>query len=230
MQIADGIYVSSPEFAFLQIAGDATRMGLIELGYELCGFHATHCHYGDDSLQMPQPLMDKRRLAVYLDRAKGLYGAGAAVWAQRYVHERTRSPRETKLHMSLSLPRHYGGQAADFLELNAEIPLGKKLQKVAGKPKYEIDLFARDGKTGFEYNGKPYHSGEMRTLEDIRRESILRAKGISIHVVTKPQSENALEIIRLARIAYKAQGRRFRPLTMEHVAKTQRLLNELYRL
>ena len=230
LRIADDIYVSSPEFVFLQVAGNSTRMGLIEAGYELCGFHATHCHFDEELLQMPKPLTNKTRLAAYLARTKGLYGAGMARWAQRYVAERTRSPRETKLHMSLSLPRHYGGQAADFLELNVEIPLGKKLQKVAGKAKYEIDVYDREGKTGFEYNSRLYHSGEMRSIEDIRRESVLRNKGISVHVVTKSQSENALEIVRLAKIAYKARGRRFRPLSPDHIMKTQRLLNELYRV
>ena len=70
----------------------------------------------------------------------------------------------------------------------------------------------------------------MRSIEDIRRESVLRNKGISVHVVTKSQSENALEIVRLAKIAYKARGRRFRPLSPDHIMKTQRLLNELYRV
>lgn len=228
LTVGEGICIASPELAFLQAAASSSGMDLLELGYELCGFYGIDRRHGG-MYALPAPITSTAKLASYLSRAGGLHGAGLARQALPRLHDRSRSPRESKLHLSLCLPRSCGGQGIDFLELNHRVPLGAAERRAAGQAAYEIDLYAPRAKLGFEYDGAEYHSGQMRTVRDLRKESILAGKGISIHVVTKTQAENALEVIRLAKVAYRAEGKRFRTPAPDHIARTQALLDRLYR-
>ena len=122
----------------------------------------------------------------------------------------------------------YDTNGEDILS-NYVVPLTGEQRKAAGKGHYEIDAYFPGGMLGFEYYGKDGHTGTVREVKDIRRESILNDKGIAIHVVTKSQAENAQEIIRLAQVVRNARGLRKRTFRLEDVARTQRLLDLLYR-
>jgi hypothetical protein len=169
-----------------------------------------------------------QRLAAFISRAKGLYGANIARKAMRFILDRSRSPRETQLAISLAFPRKLGGQSCRPITLNQVVLLDSKRSAAAGKDYYEIDLSFPGCNLGFEYYGKDSHRGPVRMLKDIRRESILGDKGIAIHAVTSSQAENALEIIRLAQVVRRTRGIRRRKTALEDVTRTQRLLNELY--
>ncbi|MDO4532374.1 MAG: hypothetical protein Q4C36_01495 [Coriobacteriia bacterium] len=224
------MYIASPEFCFLQMAPLLDFVHLVELGCELCGLYSTGFDERNRGFaDLPQPLTTVDQLVSFLARAKGLYGANIARKAVRFILDRSRSPRESKLAISMALPRRKGGQSCLPVELNYVVPLTGEHRKAAGKGHYEIDAYFPGSMLGFEYYGKESHAGTIREIKDIRRESILADKGISIHVVTKNQAENAQEIIRLAQVVRNARGLRRRAIRLEDVAKTQRLLDLLYR-
>ena len=100
---------------------------------------------------------------------------------------------------------------------------------MAGKTHYEVDFYEGKGKRGLEYLGRDSHDGPVRTLEDIRRESILSSKGIHVHGVTKTQSEDVLELERFAEILIRGQGKRWRKPTPDHERAMRALLRKLYR-
>ena len=229
-RVKRGVYIASPEFCFLQMAPTLDFTHLVELGCELCGLYSTGFNERNRGFaDLPEPLTTVDKLCSFLVRAKGLYGANIARKAMRFILNRSRSPRESKLAISMALPRRKGGQSCLPIELNYVVPLTGEHRKAAGKGHYKIDAYFPGGMLGFEYYGKDGHTGTVREVKDIRRESILNDKGIAIHVVTKSQAENAQEIIRLAQVVRNARGLRKRTFRLEDVARTQRLLDLLYR-
>jgi hypothetical protein len=203
---------------------------LVELGCELCGRYTTGIDEdGRGFASLPFPMTSKAKIAGLIDRASGLYGARLARMALRYVEDGSRSPRESKLAISLRLPRRRGGQSGPPYEFNHQVPLAEKYRRMAGKPYYEIDLFFPDGNVGLEYLGKDYHEGPVRTVGDLRRESILADLGTEVHDVTRIQAENALEVARLARVIRKACNLRWRSPSPAEINRSQAVLDKLYR-
>lgn len=104
----DGIYLSSPEFVFLQMATLVDVIGLAQLGMELCGHY--RLQDGQVVYQMPQ-LTSVERIGSFLSRMVGAPGARKAQEALRHMTDRSRSPAETALCLLLCLPTRTGGYA-----------------------------------------------------------------------------------------------------------------------
>lgn len=223
----EGVFVSTPEFIFLQAAFRLPLVQLLEFGYELCALYTARVPSGKLT-ELNWPITTMAAITRYLEGCAGMPGVKRARQAAKWILNRSRSPRESKLGISMTLPRAYGGQGVHGLELNAVIPLTKAEQKVSGKHHYEIDVFSELGKTGLEYFGKREHEGPIRETRDIRRESILLTKGIAIHGVTKSQAENVMELERFAKLLKKARGERWRKPTLDQERRMRNLLHELY--
>ena len=226
-RIADDVFVSTPEFIFLQSAFTFSFIDLLKFGYELCALYTYRLHDGSHT-ELQYPMTTANALRSYLDGCAGAPGIRNARITAPLVLDRSRSLRESKLAISLTLPRMRGGQAVGGLELNREIPLTQAERRAAGRNYFEIDLYSENGRTGLEYFGKHEHEGKIRETRDIRRESILAGKGISVHGVTKSQAENVIELERLAKLITKARGERWRKPTPEQEARMRRLMRELY--
>ena len=226
-QIDDDVFVSTPEFLFLQAAFRLPFVRLLEFGYELCALYTLRLP-GGKLTELVHPMTSAREIELYLSACAGAPGIRNARTAAAWILDRSRSPRESKFAISMTLPRMRGGQAVRGVELNACVPLADYEQKVAGKQYFEIDMYSERGKVAFEYYGKDAHEGRIRETRDIRRESILASKGISVHGVTKSQAENAMELERLAKLLKDVRGERWHNPTPEQEAKMRWLLYELY--
>ena len=101
-------YVSTPEFLFLQAAFCMPFIQLIECGFELCALY-THRLRDYDYTELPCALTSAERIQTFLERCNGLRGVRAARLAVRWIKDRSRSVRETKFAISMTLPRAYGG-------------------------------------------------------------------------------------------------------------------------
>jgi hypothetical protein len=128
----------------------------------------------------------------------------------------------------MTLPRNLGGQGVRGMKLNYGIALPKNVQRVAGKSSYRIDLFDPQTNVGFEYLGELYHSGMIRGVADLRRESILQSLDIKVHGVTKMQARNLSELNRFARIVYRERGLKYRAPTPAQTQCMLGLLRVLY--
>ena len=226
---ADGIYVVSPELAFIQKANELSDYDSIMLGYALLGTYGL-CDFGwnDKLLDMMRPFMTLSQLNSTLEKAQGVRGGIKARRIAAYLMPESASPAETRFGMSMTMPRRLGGLAKKGLMLNYEIPLTRAQQKIAGKEKYRVDLYDPQTNIGFEYLGEESHNGMIRGVKDLRRESILQSLGIPIHGVTKAQARNLMELIRFAKIISRARGEEFRKPTSEQINKMLVLLNYLY--
>lgn len=226
-RLSEGVLASTPEFLFLQAAGRLPFVQLVQFGYELCALYTVRLPKAP-YLELKKPLTTTSGITAYLEACDGAYGVRNARAAIPWVMDRSRSPRESKLAISLTLPRMKGGQAVRGLELNRVVPLTKREQRKAGKKHYEIDIYADGAKFGVEYYGRDFHEGLMRTVCDIRRESILKSKGITIHGITQSRAESVQELERVAEAILKAQGERWRKPTEQQERAMRRLMNELY--
>ena len=226
-KVEDGVLVSTPEFVFLQAAFQMSFVQLLQFGYELCALYTARLPGGELN-ELDRPITSVASIAHYLEGCAGSPGVKRARQVAKWILARSRSPRESKFGISMTLPRAYGGQGVWGLELNVVIPLTKAEQKVAGKHHYEIDVYSELGETGLEYFGKDAHEGPIRETRDIRRESILLAKGITVHGVTKSQAENVMELERFAKLLKEARGERWRKPTPEQERRMRKLLRELY--
>ncbi|MCL1895345.1 MAG: hypothetical protein FWG03_02225 [Clostridiales bacterium] len=125
MNAGNGLMVSSPEFCFLQMAGQLTLAKLIELGYELCGVYsmpnADDKNVPERGFYNRQPLTSIKKLKAFLDSMPGVKGRKKAMRALRYLRDGSASPMETKLAILLTLPYMLGGYGFSLPEMNKRI-------------------------------------------------------------------------------------------------------------
>ena len=229
---SSGVLVATPEFLYLLAARRSSFLSLVEFGYELCALFTVRNDEGRYQ-ELERSITTAEKIRAYLETCEGLPGVRKARAAIPWVLDRSRSPRETKFAISMTLPRFRGGQAVRNVSLNTQIPLTALERKAAGKSHYELDLCVPGPNdahpyVGAEYYGKEEHAGELRGLRDIRRESILASKGISIHGVTKEQATNVMELERLAKVLTVSQGERWRKPTAAQEKAMRELIRSLY--
>ena len=204
MNIGNGLMVSSPEFCFLQMAGQLTLVKLIELGYELCGVYSLP-NVGDPNVPKRgfynrQPLTSVKKLGAFLGSMPGAKWLKKATHALRFLLEGSASPMETKLAMFLTLPNMLGGYKLGLPELNKRIVLPKTARKYFDKDYYVCDLFWPDKRIAVEYDSDQQHTGSVRIASDSARRNVLDSQGIRVVTVTKQQLYSVPELERAARV------------------------------
>ncbi|NLG10051.1 MAG: hypothetical protein GX562_00755 [Coriobacteriaceae bacterium] len=133
-KIERGLFVSSPELCFLQIASQMELLKLIELGFELCGSYrqngidnevvANNVDIINDQrpgFRIDKQLTTVRRLRAYISKMERIRGIKKASRAARYLIDHSASPAETMLTMMLALPYMLGGFKLPTPSLNARI-------------------------------------------------------------------------------------------------------------
>ena len=187
-----GIYVSSPEFTFLQMAPQLSIHQLIALGCELCGTYVllpkNRQHPGaiDDHPKRIAPLTNIDRLNAFLAQAEGAQGIRKARRAMRFIAEGSRSPMETMTFMLLCLSPLLGGYGLPKASLNPEIPLDDEARVVAQQRKAQGDICWPDQSLDIEYNGE-VHAGLQKMREDAGRVLGIESMGWHVITITSPQ-------------------------------------------
>lgn len=181
-QIDDDIYVSSPEFVFLQLATRLDLPELIALGMELCGTYRRSVEVGSldpnavghiTEYHQP-PLSTPKRLRGFLNAMGSVPGLTRALKALEYVLPNSASPMETALYLLLCLPRRLGGYALPKPELNPPIVLSKAGRRHTVRSSAKPDLYWRDAKLDLEFNSDEFHDKRNRTSDSMRRKALER--------------------------------------------------------
>ena len=216
------MYVSSPEFVFLQMAPSLTMPQLIALGCELCGTYTLlpaairHPSALDDQPPRIAPLTNTGKLANFIaqaDKARGLVKARRAL---KYILDNSRSPMETMTYLLLSLPPRLGGYGLPQPVLNQTIELDAEARTIAQAGHAEGDLCWRDCKLDIEYNGE-VHADPIRMKRDAGRRAGIEHMGWRVITITGPQ---VFDIAAFEVIATEAAGRMRKRLRAETLGMT----------
>ena len=175
--VGSGIYMPSPEFIFLQLAGSLTDVQLALVGCWMCGKY----RIGQDGLlESVQPLTTPSRLEVFLREAKGAYGLLRAKRVLKLVAAGTESPNETAMYAFTCFPRSLGGQGAPKATLNYVIkcvPEDAGILDRQNRTSWRIDMCWPELRKGVEYLGKQH---AKTFTEDRERMNSLIAKKYAI--------------------------------------------------
>ena len=108
MRIEDGLYVSTPEMAFCEMASVLSLERLIALGFELCGTYRRASTFGLARYDAT-PLTSPGVLASFIEKSPQFKGVKKARRALSFILAGSASPRESELAMLLCLPYGLGG-------------------------------------------------------------------------------------------------------------------------
>ena len=139
MRIEDGLYVSTPEMAFCEMASVLSLERLIALGFELCGTYRRASTFGLARYDAT-PLTSPGALASFIEKSPQFKGVKKARRALPYILTGSASPRESELAMLLCLPYSLGGYGLPHPTMNAEMPFPKNVA-ATGRSSLRCDLY-----------------------------------------------------------------------------------------
>ena len=227
LKAAPSVYVSSPEFCFLQMAGSLSLPKLIQLGFELCGCYVIDARTRRGFTRTKRPMTTPVHLAKYLQATTKCYGHAKAMRALRWIVENSWSPMETDITILLTLPTRMGGYQMPLPKLNHRIDLPSELQQRAGVAGYCLDM-VWPNLTSLEFNGVEDHLSPISAGRDRTREMILRRMGIQLIVVTQYQVLRADEFDTTVKSLCMLLHRKYRIPTKAQMAKKHALRQELF--
>jgi len=199
VDIGDGLFVSSPELSYFQMANELSFIKLIELGFELCGSYSRPAHNSGEKYRYDREdkcvynlpkLTNFKKLSVFTQRMKSINGYIRAKKALPYIADGSGSPMETVLVMLLTMPYRYGGYGLPMPRLNSPVVPIKSARQLSNKDYFKCDLFWHDYLLAAEYDSEEYHNNPYRMAEDAKRRNTLASLGIFPVTVTKQQIFN----------------------------------------
>ena len=223
VRLRDGLYISSPERSFVEMATELSLVELVRYGCLLCSRYA---YDGDKrGFRKRTPLTDVRSLRRFVEKSRGCIGSNKALRALRFVADSSASPMETNLVMALCLSRMIGGYGLDLPELNACIEVRTK--GLVQRERFECDLYWRKRHVAVEYDSGEHHSGNAAETRDSARRSALISQGVTVVSITPDQFFDARKFDESARAVAKLTGKRLPPNDASWMMKRYRLRKEL---
>lgn len=216
LMIGKGIYVSTPEACFLQMAAEYPFAKLLKIGFELCGTYSIY----DDQLIRREPRMSTGSLYEYLSHATGCKGAKRAALIVKYLADNSASPMETALTALLCLPPHRGGYGLPQPLLNYPIKQEHILRY--------CDLCWPGSKLALEYDSDAHHASPRKLNEDSFRRIQIETTDMHVISVTKTQLFDPNSFEQLAHVVGRYLGKRIRTNQQDHPVQQMNLRKELF--
>jgi hypothetical protein len=154
VRVADGLFVSSPELLFVELARLMPFETHVLLGMELCGMFARDAldpRSGEATFGCP-PATSAEQLRVFLDGCKRLNGMGQARESLEWVLDNAWSPMEAAVALCAELPLARCGYDLWPLDLNVRYDTTHGAEKATRVP----DLMFRGTNVGLNYDGEEH--------------------------------------------------------------------------
>lgn len=222
VKVHSGVYVSTPEAVFLQLAKQKDLVDLIKVGMEFCGFYSIDSKTEGGFSTRP-PLTSTLAIGRYLAKAAGVRGVKKANQALSYVVDGSASPAETNAVILLCLPTSLGGFGIPKPELNRCFELPATAKALARQRSFKCDMYWPQLRAAIEYDSDLWHSGEGRLTDDSVRRNAIEHLGLTVITMTKGQLYDARETERIASIL-------MRRLRRYHPSNRKDLLSKRYAL
>lgn len=227
-KLRQGLFVSTPERCYIELARTLDLNELVLLGFELCGFYVFVPHGNDDYTEIAEPLTSVGKLKHEVSLYPGVPGVATALKALSWVLDFSRSPMETISEQRLVRQVHAGGYKVKTPQPNAPFRLGTAAAKMAGRESFTCDLLWPEERVALEYDSKEHHSDPEQAAYDAERASIIEFDGGSLISVT-PRIEQSVERFdAMARRLFKLLGMRYRKPTAGQMSKKLELRRKLY--
>lgn len=224
MQIDDGLYVSTPEMAFCEMASALSLERLIALGFELCGTYRRASTFGLARYDAT-PLTSPGALASFIEKSPQFKGVKKARRALPCILAGSASPRESELVMLLCLPYSLGGYGLPHPTMNAEMPLPKNVA-ATGRSSLRCDLYWPAARLDVEYDSAEFHSAERLLANDSMRRIALESMDVTSVNLTAEHLRRASLFDEAAQGIARILGKRVR-LPGDFRLKQERLWREL---
>lgn len=209
-RVGSGVYASSPELCFVQLAAQLSFHELIRAGNALCGsFHLNPAK--DGRLEKRKPLTTRRRIEAFVRANPGLTGAKKARRAVPWIADGAASPPEAFLAMVLGLPFRHGGFQVAGLKVNQRIRPTRKARAIARRETLVPDLLLAEARLAIEYDSTAEHAAALQLTRDAQKRLALEADRYKVITVTTKQLASRAEMERIAKQIYRYTGQRFRP-------------------
>ena len=224
MRIEDGLYVSTPEMAFCEMASVLSLERLIALGFELCGTYRRASTFGLARYDAT-PLTSPDALASFVEKSPQFKGVKKARRALPLILDGSASPRESVLAMLLCLPYSLGGYGLPHPTMNAEMPLPKNVA-ATGRSSLRCDLYWPAARLDVEYDSAEFHSAERLLANDSMRRIALESMDVTSVNLTAEHLRRASLFDEAAQGIARILGKRVR-LPGDFRLKQERLWREL---
>lgn len=225
MRIEDGLYVSTPEMAFCEMASVLSLEQLIALGFELCGTYRRASTFGLARYDAT-PLTSPGALASFIEKSPPQFkGVKKARRALSFILAGSASPRESELAMLLCLPYSLGGYGLPHPTMNAEMPLPKNVG-ATGRSSLRCDLYWPAARLDVEYDSAEFHSAERLLANDSMRRIALESMDVTSVNLTAEHLRRASLFDEAAQDIARILGKRVR-LPGDFRLKQERLWREL---
>lgn len=222
-KIAQDLYISTPEAAFLQLGKESSLIQLITIGYELCGSYGLSAQ-SDSGFLRREPRSNPQFIERYLEKCDGIHGVKAAKRASSYIAKGSASPMESLLSMLLCLPPSLGGFGLPRPELNFPIETNE-----GGIVMRRCDLYWPDQRFALEYDSDTFHSDASKLHLDSSRRSTLEKAGVHVVSVTKNQVFDRGQLFNLATIVSKRLEKRLSPTPFNFSQKQDEIYHAAFK-
>ena len=224
MRIEDGLYVSTPEMAFCEMASVLSLERLIALGFELCGTYRRASTFGLARYDAT-PLTSLGALVSFIEKSPQFKGVKKARRALSCILAGSASPRESELAILLCLPYSLGGYGLPHPTMNAEMPLPKNVA-ATGRSSLRCDLYWPAARLDVEYDSAEFHSAERLLANDSMRRIALESMDVTSVNLTAEHLRRASLFDEAAQGIARILGKRVR-LPGDFRLKQERLWREL---
>ncbi len=199
-KIAPNLYVSSPEFVYVQLASQLSLVELAQLGNELCGGYYLLATSGYEKREQGKQLTTRYKLEKFVTQIGDVRGARKALRALRWVTDHCNSPMETNAMLALCLPTRMGGWSLRIPVVNKSVRASKRMQRYVDGAMYTPDFtWTRevDGKiiriTG-EYDSHEFHDEESQAEYTRIRRNNMKTMGYLVTSINKSQMADAWKL------------------------------------
>lgn len=221
VRVSRRLYVSSPEFCFLQKARELSIGSLVCLGLELCGVYVRRGG-ADSGLARSAPLCTPSSLGSFLKRSSGIHGVRGSSRAVSHLVANSASPMESILVSLLCLPRMLGGYGLPKPVMNARVNVKHGGLAASYGSFYLCDLYWPQARLAVEYDSDFAHTGSERIASDAERRNSLIDAGITVITVTKRQAYSMPQFDDLAHQVARHLGKRLREGAARYDAAARR--------
>lgn len=202
LHITDELFVSTPEFTFLQMSSVLDDEHLLFLGCELCGRYGIR----DGKVFMREQTCAPQYLLAFAEQTPRIRGRKRAIMVAPSVLGGAGSPMEAALALVLHAPREQGGFGLEAPELNRQILVKGNARRLWQGDFITPDMLWDKAKLVIEYDSDLHHTARHRIASDARRRDVLVELGYRVVTVTTEHMQSIWEIERIAGIVARALG------------------------